>query len=59
MLNEEAYDGLTLAVHEPEIAPNEAIMFVGLALAFSPLIKLGAGDAQPLHQAGLRDFRLR
>jgi len=41
---------------EPVITRNEHIVFVGFAVAISPLVILGAGEFHPAHQAQRTDL---
>src|SRR5215831_10880986 len=47
-----------LLLLQPEIAGNPAIVLVHLAVAFSPVVKLTAGDVEPLNEPSGADLRL-
>jgi hypothetical protein len=44
-------DRVLFPLLEPVITRNEHIVFVGFAVAISPLVILGAGEFHPAHQA--------
>ena len=43
----EVEDGLLLPVLQPAIAGDPAVVLVGLAVAFPPVVELAGGDAEP------------
>jgi hypothetical protein len=49
----------SLLVEQPVVTRNEAVVLVGLAVAFLPLEELAAGDADPRDKAIGSDLGLR
>ena len=46
----EVDDGAAFPGLEPVVAGDEAVVFVGFAVAFAPVVILGAADAQPVDE---------
>ena len=51
-------DGLLFPVFQPEIAGNPCIVFIGLAVALTPVIELTAPYAQPRNEPSGADLSL-
>jgi hypothetical protein len=49
-------DGLPFPVFQPEIAGNPCVVFIGLAVALTPVIELTGPDAQPLNEPAGADL---
>ena len=49
-------NGILFPLLEPVITGNERIVFVGFALAISPVVILRAGEFHPAHQAQRADL---
>ena len=58
VLQMEVDDGLLLPILQPEVAGNPAVVLVGLAVAFPPVVELAGGDAEPADEPPDADLGL-